>query len=133
MAHLYIMARSDAPGMVKIGSSCNPERRRRELQECHTFTMELLAVFPRMGYLEHKVHRRLSQLRVWSGTGREFYSLSPTDAFVAVNDILFAAEQASPRAPSIMPARIPAMTPVIAPSWMDELKFDPVRSHFGSQ
>ena len=91
--------------------------------------MELLAVFPGMGYLEHKVHRRLSQLRVWSGTGREFYSLSPPDAFVAVNDILFVdAEQAPTRAPSMTPA----MTPVIAPSWMDGLKFDPVRSHFGS-
>ena len=35
MSDLYIMERSDALGIVKIGSSSNPERRRRDLQQSH--------------------------------------------------------------------------------------------------
>ena len=45
MTDLYIMERSDAPGIVKIGSSQNPERRRQQLESGHTFRMVLLAVF----------------------------------------------------------------------------------------
>ena len=116
MSDLYIMERSDALGIVKIGSSSNPERRRRDLQQSHTFLMKLLAVFPGKGYLECKVHRRLSSLRVWTGTGREFYSLTPIEAFAMVGDIVF--ENAG-RAPVI------ALTPVTTPLWFEGLKFHP--------
>ena len=116
MSDLYIMERSDALGIVKIGSSSNPERRRRDLQQSHTFLMKLLAVFPGKGYLECKVHRRLSSLRVWTGTGREFYSLTPTEAFAMVSDIVF--ENAG-RAPVI------ALTPVETPFCFEGLKFHP--------
>ena len=127
MSDLYIMERSDALGMVKIGSSSDPERRRRKLQECHTFTMKLLAVFPGKGYLEHNVHRRLSHMRVWTGTGREFYSLTPTEAFTAVSEVVFD-DAATPRF-----AMCPALSgPVGVPLWLEGLKFDPARSHVGS-
>ena len=118
MSDLYIMERSDALGIVKIGSSSNPERRRRDLQQSHTFLMKLLAVFPGKGYLECKVHRRLSSLRVWTGTGREFFSLTPTEAFAMVSDILF--EHAG-RAPALLIA----LTPVTTPSWLEGLQFHP--------
>jgi len=132
MADLYIMERSDAPGMVKIGSSSNPERRRRELQESHTFTMKLLAVFPCKGYLEHKVHHRLSPSRVWTGPGREFYSLTPAEAFTTVSEIVSAGTGHAVGGLGVPLVRAPVMTPVIAPSWLEELKFDPARSHLGS-
>ena len=135
MSDLYIMERSDALGMVKIGSSSNPERRRCKLQECHTFTMKLLAVFPGKGYLEQKVHCRLSHMRVWTGTGREFYSLAPTGAFNAVSEVVFD-DAATPRfdmGPAlVLPQDASLGSGVRAPSWLEGLKFNPARSHIGS-
>ena len=91
MTDLYIMARSDAPGIVKIGSSQNVERRRRELEKGHTFKMVTLASFPRVGQFELRVHRKLDNVRVLTGTGREWYRISPSEAFQTVIDVVFGA------------------------------------------
>ena len=70
MTDLYIMERSDAPGIIKVGSSQDPERRRRQLEEGHTFRMSVVAVFPGAGQFEHCVHRKLAYARVMTGAGR---------------------------------------------------------------
>ena len=93
MTDLYIMERSDAPGIVKIGSSQNPERRRQQLESGHTFRMVLLAVFPQAGGFEHQVHRKLDNARVLTGTGREWYRMSPSEAIRAAVDVVFAPAQ----------------------------------------
>ena len=90
MTDLYIMERSDAPGIVKVGSSQDPERRRRQLEEGHTFRMKVVAVFPGAGEFEHRVHRKLAYARVMTGAGREWYRLSPSVAFQAAANIVFA-------------------------------------------
>ena len=90
MTDLYIMARSDAPGIVKIGASQNVERRRQQLEAGHTFRMVTLASFPGAGVFEHQVHRKLDNARVLTGTGREWYRMSPSEAFQAASDVLFA-------------------------------------------
>ena len=90
MTDLYIMERSDAPGIVKIGSSQNPERRRQQLESGHTFRMVLLAVFPHAGGFEHQVHRKLDNARVLTGTGREWYRVSPSEAIQAAADVVYA-------------------------------------------
>ena len=100
MIDLYVMERTDAPGIVKIGSSRDPERRRRELQDCHTFEMKLLAVFPGKGFLEHEVHHSLSHVRVPTGRGREWYYLTPAQAFVAVSNVAFPEPKPRPEAPT---------------------------------
>ena len=89
MTDLYIMERSDAPGIIKVGSSQDPERRRRQLEEGHTFRMSVVAVFPGAGRFEHCVHRKLAYARVMTGAGREWYRLSPSVAFQAAADIVF--------------------------------------------
>ena len=90
MTDLYIMARSDAPGIVKIGSSQNVERRRQQLEAGHTFRMVTLASFPGAGVFEQLVHRKLDNARVLTGTGREWYRMSPSEAFQAAADAVFA-------------------------------------------
>ena len=89
MTDLYIMERSDAPGIIKVGSSQDPERRRRQLEEGHTFRMSVVAVFPGAGQFEHCVHRKLAYARVMTGAGREWYRLPPSVAFQAAADIVF--------------------------------------------
>ena len=89
MTDLYIMERSDAPGIVKIGSSGRPEGRRRQLEDGHTYRMIILAIFPGAGKMEQRVHRHLSHARVLTGRGREWYHLSPATAFSAVNDVIY--------------------------------------------
>ena len=99
--------------------------------------MKLLAVFPGKGHLEQKVHCRLSHMRVWTGTGREFYSLAPTEAFNAVSEVGFG-DAATPRfdmGPAlVLPQVAPCLCsgPVGVPLWLEGLKFDPARSHVGS-
>ena len=89
MTDLYIMERSDAPCIVKIGSSQDCERRRQQLESGHTFRMVLLAVFPQAGGFEHQVHRKLGNARVLTGTGREWYRMSPCEAIQAVVDVAY--------------------------------------------
>ena len=113
MTDLYIMERSDAPGIVKIGSSQKPERRRRQLEEGHTFRMRIVAVFPGAGEFEHQVHRKLAYARVMTGAGREWYRLCPSVAFQAAADVVFT------------PAQKAVGSPTPAPPCWDELCYKP--------
>ena len=91
MTDLYIMARSDAPGIVKIGSSQDVERRRHQLEAGHTFRMVTLASFPGAGQFEHLLHWKLDNVRVLTGAGREWYRISPSEAFQTVIDVVYGA------------------------------------------
>jgi hypothetical protein len=72
MAHLYVMSRSDAPGLVKVGRSDNPERRAMDLQAGHCFWMVVHAIVNGRGGCEREVHRLLQHVRV-DGPGREWF------------------------------------------------------------
>ena len=83
MAHLYIMSRSDAPGILKIGRSDDPESRAKTLQSCQCFWVNVLAVFKHGGALEADVHYILQHVRI-DGPGREWYRVDFSDALTAI-------------------------------------------------
>ena len=116
MTDLYIMERSDAPGIVKIGSSKRPEARRQQLEDGHTYRMRILALFPGAGQLEHRVHRHLSHARVLTGPGREWYHLSPSTAFREVTDVIFAAAAPESKESTVTP-------PIAVPTDWDRYRY----------
>jgi len=69
---LYIFQNSAIHGQYKVGRSKNVENRRRRLQECHNFEIQVMATFPGQGDLEHKVHALLRAFRV-RGPGVEWF------------------------------------------------------------
>ena len=62
--HLYIMQRSDAPDLLKIGRSNDPMRRAAAIQAGQCFSVKVRAMFPDAGSKEHDVHRILHHHRV---------------------------------------------------------------------
>ena len=72
MAHLYVISRSDAPGLLKVGRSDNPERRAMDLQSGHCFWIVVQAVVYGRGDCEREVHRLLQHVRV-DGPGRQWF------------------------------------------------------------
>ncbi len=72
MAHLYVMSRSDAPGLLKVGRSDNPERRALDLQSGHCFWIVVQAAVNGHGDCEREVHRLLQHVRM-DGPGREWF------------------------------------------------------------
>jgi hypothetical protein len=72
MAHLYVMSRSDAPGLLKVGRSDDPERRAADLQSGHCFWITVQAVINDRGCCENGVHRLLQHACV-DGPGREWF------------------------------------------------------------
>ena len=72
-SHLYVLRRSDAHHIFKIGRSCNPAARAKHLGESHCFKVECLLSFDQAGARELEVHKRLEEYRVCGGAGREWF------------------------------------------------------------
>ena len=72
-SHLYILRRSDAPHIFKIGRSRDPALRAKHLGESHCFKVECLMSFDRAGRHELEVHKQLEEYRVIGGHGREWF------------------------------------------------------------
>ena len=81
---LYIMRYSFRSDIIKIGRSSNPEKRRRELEACQAFSVEILAIFPGC---ERLVHGELNDVRNCEGAGREWFKITPASAFKVVDDL----------------------------------------------
>ena len=73
MACLYVMHRSDAPGIWKVGRSDDPQRRAVDLQSGHCFLVHIVATFHGVGHRERAVHELLAAYRVDGGAGREWF------------------------------------------------------------
>lgn len=84
LAHLYVMTRSDAPGLLKVGRSDDPERRAMDLQSGHCFFVRVVAVFYNMGHRERAVHEYLRESRVDGGAGREWFRTSLLAIYPAI-------------------------------------------------
>ena len=82
--------------VLKIGRSNNPEKRRRGLEACQNFHLELLATFPGKGYLELAVHRRLEERRSTRGAGNEWFRTDLQGALDAVARAALEHEHARP-------------------------------------
>ena len=85
---LYIMTRSDAPGILKVGRSGNPTGRAEDLQRGQCFRVTVLATFPNAGDKENAVHRVLYSHRVTEGSGQEWFRVSISQALAAVSVVL---------------------------------------------
>jgi hypothetical protein len=81
---LYIFCNPLIPGMVKIGKASCPVARAQSMSQSHPFHMTVFQTYYQMGFLESTVHQRLSDRRVTSGPGREWFWASPDEADIIV-------------------------------------------------
>ena len=91
---LYIMKYSFDNTAVKIGRSDNVKRRKRELEACQNFFVDVVAVFPGKGWFEKEVHRNLQDYRSTSGAGREWFNICAEDAAAICSNTLKEVTQA---------------------------------------
>ena len=81
---LYVVWLPEAD-VVKVGRSCDCQRRFKNIQQaCPFLRLELAAVFPGSGWAEGACHRALDGKRC----GREWFRASREEAVAAVNSIL---------------------------------------------
>jgi hypothetical protein len=85
--------------VLKIGRSNNVENRRRALESCQNFHVEVLATFPGKGHLESEVHKRLAERRSARGPGREWFRIDLQGALEAVAKASFEHERLHPEMP----------------------------------
>ena len=95
--HLYIMKCSFDNTAVKVGRTRDVEKRRQQLQSCHNFVLELVAIFPDAGHLETAVHTALAPRRSCQGSGREWFMVDTHTAIAVVNGIIAASSLARPQ------------------------------------
>jgi hypothetical protein len=80
---LYVMTSSAFPGLVKVGRSNRPERRRLDLSGGQPVHYTLDVVFHGAGEHEPAVHRQLAAVRHREGHSREWFSCTPDDVVEA--------------------------------------------------
>ena len=87
MAHLYVMQRSDAPELLKVGRSDKPLQRAESLQSGHCFFTHVLAIFRNVGRHERKVHEQLEKFKVQNGAGREWFQTDLSSIYCAIGRV----------------------------------------------
>jgi len=81
--HLYVIAMQDC---VKVGRSCNVQRRLDEIQRgVPMFQTRLLQDFPGQGWQERRVHRFLKEARI---ANSEWFRLPAEEALERVRNAL---------------------------------------------
>ncbi len=88
MAHLYLMAKSDDPGVLKIGRSDEPARRAKDLEKSQAFHVTAVAVFAGAGDLEREIHSKLEACRKLDCPGKEWFRTPLVAALRAVGDAM---------------------------------------------
>ena len=66
----------------------NVKRRRDNLQQTQNFYMVAHAVFPGRGHLEHHFHAMFASRRVQKMPSREWFAMSPKEAFDGISAAL---------------------------------------------
>ena len=84
---LYVMRYSTCSRSVKIGRSKNPERRRQSLQASQNF-VEIVALFPERGHLEHLVHAKLHDKQSHDGAGTEWFYATIDEALDTIRQVI---------------------------------------------
>jgi hypothetical protein len=84
---LYVMSSSAFPGLVKVGRSNRPERRRLDLSGGQPVHYTLDVVFHGAGEHEPAVHRQLAAVRHMEGHSREWFSCTPDDVVEAFRTV----------------------------------------------
>jgi hypothetical protein len=85
--------------VLKIGRSNNVENRRRALEACQNFHIEVLATFPGKGHLEAEVHKRLAERRSTRGPGKEWFRVDLQGALETVAKAVLEDERLHPEMP----------------------------------
>ena len=85
---LYVMRYSTCSRSVKIGRSKSPEKRRQSLQACQNFFVEIVALFPKRGHLEHLVHAKLHDERSHDGAGTEWFYATSDEALDTIRQVI---------------------------------------------
>lgn len=80
---LYVMTSSAFPGLVKVGRSNMPERRRLDLSGGQPVMYTLDVIFHEAGQQEQAVHKKLSNVRHTQGYSREWFACTPDDVIEA--------------------------------------------------
>ena len=86
VGHLYVLTRSDAPDVVKVGRDADPARHAGELQTGHCFHVNVAAVFPRAGEHVSAVQAALQRYRVTPGAG--WFRCSVGEALATIADVM---------------------------------------------
>ena len=85
---LYVMKYSFDDTAVKIGRSANVKKRKRDLEACQNFFVDVVAIFPGKGWFEKEVHRNLQDYRSTSGAGTEWFNICAEDAAAICSNTL---------------------------------------------
>ncbi len=78
------MTNSLLPGIVKIGRSCNPEERAKQLSTSQPFRVVVERSYGGKGFLEKTLHDRLKHRRIEGGGGREWFQISAEQADILI-------------------------------------------------
>ena len=97
--HIYIMLFAEHPDVFKVGRAVNIENRCYQLNTSLFLTVEVVAQYENLGYLEPKVHDCLDQYRVTTGHGREWFRCPLDHIKSAINYIISNTAASSSEAP----------------------------------
>ena len=81
---LYLLSYPWDNSPIKVGRAQDVSARMCQLEGGHNFRLELLAVFPGQGAVEHSVHAILSKHKATGGRGQEWFQVSLEEALLAV-------------------------------------------------
>ena len=85
---LYCMRYRGNTTTVKIGRSDNPQKRARGLEAGQDFFVDVVAIFPKKGYMESHVHEVLKEKRSTRGAGTEWFDIPAEEAVERIAKIL---------------------------------------------
>ena len=81
---LYLLSYPWENSPIKVGRAHDVFARVCQLEGGHNFRLNLLAVFPGQGAVEHGVHAILSKHKATGGRGQEWFQVSLEEALLAV-------------------------------------------------
>ena len=105
---LYVFCNPLIPGMVKIGRAARPMVRARNMSASQPFRLTVCSQYPKFGFLERYVHAKLQTSMVSTGSGREWFAISASEANVAIRQVVATQRACQPSALSMhMPMPMP--------------------------
>ena len=98
---LYVLCNPLIPGMVKIGRAARPMVRARGMSASQPFRLTVCSQYPKFGFLERYVHATLQTCMVSTGSGREWFAISASEADAAIRQVVASQRACQPSALSM--------------------------------
>ena len=86
--HLYVLHNPKIPGESKIGRSRDVTARAKDLSKSQNFSMVIDHTYTGQGFLETVIHRRLKNIRIMDGDGREWYRIDPASLNMIISGVI---------------------------------------------